>query len=480
MLSLRRKEGNKQKERKKMKVVYVVPNWKKHDTLYTTVSLNIPHSMPLEYMYIDSMLDSEIESEVIDANVLDLSYLELKERIMSANADALIFNTTVNYILWRCPPVEFEVPKKLMKICADMDILTIAIGPHSSVDAEEVYRELNVDYLIVGEPEVALSRFINSKFCDMSIRGLYGKGIDNGIADEVKVDELPIPNFFKFNIDMYDAHAWSSNTKVNLEKNNLKGTILEYSRGCVFHCPYCFRKGFRDRFRVKTISQIEKEIIAVKALGIRYIYFIDEIFNIDNSEWRELLFILKREEMYFGCQARPDIMTYEMISLMKDAGCVYIEYGVESFSEEVLGAINKSLDKQKLLRILAFSYQQFGKENVELGMINFYTKDVMEILNLKQRGRWNAKVVRPYPNSMLGDEIYKMYDIREHKWEFLTRYIWWSQIENYEVYLGISSNDDIKAEILFGTYENSKQKSYELISKYLQLTKEREGSVWKN
>lgn len=64
----------------------------------------------------------------------------------------------------------------------------------------------------------------------------------------------------------------------------------------------------------------------------------------------------------YGCQARPDIMTYEMIDLMKESGCVYIEYGVESFAPEVLKAINKSVDKQRLLRILAYSYQQFGKK----------------------------------------------------------------------------------------------------------------------
>lgn len=101
-----------------MKAIYVVPNWSKHNLKYTTVSLYIPKSIPLEAMYIKSLLKPEIVLEIIDANADDLSDDDLLKRIKDSAADVMIFNTTVNYILWRCPPVDFEVPKHLMQICA--------------------------------------------------------------------------------------------------------------------------------------------------------------------------------------------------------------------------------------------------------------------------------------------------------------------------------------------------------------------------
>lgn len=449
-----------------MKVIYVVPNWKKHNIKYTTVSLNIPNSIPLEYLYVESLLNSEIKSEIIDANMLNLDFKRTKDLIISSKADVLVFSTTINYILWRCPPVDFEVPQQLMELCRDISITTIAIGPHASVDTEEVYEKLGVDYLINGEPEIALSSFLNSGLQDQTIKGLYGKGIDNGIAEEVDIAALPIPDFNNSNLLSYQIHAWSGNTIRDLESQNIKGTILEYSRGCVFHCPYCFRNGFRDSYRKKTISQMEQEIIEVKKSGIKYIYFIDEIFNIETDEWRELLAILKREKMVFGCQARPDTMTYEMIDAMKDAGCVYIEYGVESFSEDVLHAIKKSLDKKRLLRVIAYTYQAIGKENVELGMINFYLNDIKKILNLKGTGKWYAKVLRPYPNSPIGDSLYRMYHVTNNKWDFLLRYIWWLQIENYENFLGIESDAAVKKMVLNGDFKLSQEKSYGLIEQY--------------
>lgn len=453
-----------------MKAIYVVPNWSKHNLKYTTVSLYIPKSIPLEAMYIKSLLKPEIVLEIIDANADDLSDDDLLKRIKDSAADVMIFNTTVNYILWRCPPVDFEVPKHLMQICAGVNMKTIAIGPHAAADVSEVLESLKCDYVINGEPEIALSKFLNSNMQDMKIEGLCTKEFQNGCTQEINMTDLPIPDFDAVDMTKYEIYSWSLDTIRSLEENGRKGTILEFSRGCIFHCPYCFRKKFRNTFRLKSLEQIEKEIVAVKEKGISYIYFIDEIFNVDKDIWRELLAILKREGVTYGCQARPDIMTYEMIDLMKESGCVYIEYGVESFAPEVLKAINKSVDKQRLIRILAYSYQQFGKENVELGMINFFAEDIMKVLNLNGDGKWNSKVLRPYPDTFIGDKIYELYNITEKKWEFLVRYIWWLQIENYENYYNIQHDLELKNQLLFGDYEECKIRSYEMISKYRNMS----------
>lgn len=453
-----------------MKVLYVVPNWKKHETKHTSVSLYAPKSIPLEYMYVKQLLNKDIESKIIDANSLELEWDKLHEEIKEYSPDVIIFNTTLNYILWRCPPVELEIPKKLMNLCENINATTIAIGPHAVVDPDEVYEELGVDYMIVGEPELALAQFLNSNLKDLTVKGLYGKEVNNGVANEVDMRLLPTPDFDLVDISRYEPHVWSSPTTKMMAEKNIKGTILEYSRGCIYHCPYCFRKGFREKFRVKPIEIIEKEILEVKKRGIRYIYFIDEIFNIDSDDWRKLLAILKRENMYFGCQARPDIMTYEQIDLLKESGCIYIEYGVESLSEEVLKAIKKNLNLDHVKKVIVYSYQVFGKENVEPGWINFYTKDIKTILGLKEEGKWLLKVVRPYPNSFIGDKICEMYNVTNKKWNFVLRYLWWSQIENYESYFRKNSSLDpeIKNTILFGEFNESKELSYKLIEDYVE------------
>lgn len=178
-----------------MKAIYVVPNWSKHDLKFTTVSLYIPKSIPLEAMYIKALLRPEIDFEIIDGNADDLSDEELRVRIEVSDVDVMIFNTTVNYILLRCPPVDFEIPKRLMKICDNLKIITIAIGPHSAADVDEVLNILGCNYLINGEPEVALSRFLNSFMQDKTVEGLCCREYKNGIAKEVMMRNLSIPDY---------------------------------------------------------------------------------------------------------------------------------------------------------------------------------------------------------------------------------------------------------------------------------------------
>ena len=270
-----------------------------------------------------------------------------------------------------------------MKICDNLKMITIAIGPHSAADVDEVLNILGCNYLINGEPEVALSRFLNSFMQDKTVEGLCCREYKNGIAKEVMMRNLSIPDYDSVDILNYEIHAWSDTTINELTEKGIKGT---------------------------------------------------------------------------------------MIDLMQEAGCVYIEYGVESFSEEVLKAINKSLDKQKLLRINAYSYEKFGKNNIELEMINFYTEDIINIFGFKREGKWNSKVLRPYPDTLIGDKIYEIYNVTENKWEFLVRYIWWLQIENYENYFNIQHDLKIKDLILFGDYEDAKNCSYEMITEYRKMS----------
>lgn len=94
----------------------------------------------------------------------------------------------------------------------------------------------------------------------------------------------------------------------------------------------------------------------------------------------------------------------------------------------------------------------------------------MKVLNLNGDGKWNSKVLRPYPDTFIGDKIYELYNITEKKWEFLVRYIWWLQIENYENYYNIQHDLELKNQLLFGDYEECKICSYEMISKYRNMS----------
>jgi B12-binding domain/radical SAM domain protein of rhizo-twelve system len=115
------------------------------------------------------------------------------------------------------------------------------------------------------------------------------------------------------------------------------GAEVEASRGCPYHCTFCAKIDFRDKYRRRELPLLLEEIEALAAQGVQYIYFVDEIF-LPN---RPLLEALCKFDFKFGVQTRIDLWKPEMLDLMGKAGCVSIEAGVESLTREGRDALDK-------------------------------------------------------------------------------------------------------------------------------------------
>ena len=109
------------------------------------------------------------------------------------------------------------------------------------------------------------------------------------------------------------------------------------SRGCPYHCSFCAKDNFRDDYRKRALPAVLEEIDGLSALGVEYIYFIDEIF-LPN---RELLEALVERPVLFGVQTRIDLWNAAMLDLLGRAGCVSVEAGIESLSPEGREALAK-------------------------------------------------------------------------------------------------------------------------------------------
>ena len=102
----------------------------------------------------------------------------------------------------------------------------------------------------------------------------------------------------------------------------------------------------------------------MRAQGVAYLYFIDEIF-LPN---RALLEALVGRGLQFGVQTRIDLWKPEMLELLGRAGCVSIEAGVESLTEDGRAALDKrcklSTDELTDLLVLARRHVPFVQANL--------------------------------------------------------------------------------------------------------------------
>ena len=76
------------------------------------------------------------------------------------------------------------------------------------------------------------------------------------------------------------------------------GAEMEVSRGCPYHCTFCAKENFRDRYRRRPLATILDELDGLIAASATYVYFIDEIF----LPWRELL-----EEGHIEVTGAPEL-----------------------------------------------------------------------------------------------------------------------------------------------------------------------------
>lgn len=124
-------------------------------------------------------------------------------------------------------------------------------------------------------------------------------------------------------------------------------TLLEGSRGCPFHCKFCYKGMFPTGYRQKKPEDLAMEVAKVKAeFGIRSVYFMDLEFGLDRnfliSFCRRMIAL--KTGVTWCCQTRAKDLDSTTLTLMQQAGCTLIHMGVESGSPDILKTSGKALD----------------------------------------------------------------------------------------------------------------------------------------
>jgi radical SAM superfamily enzyme YgiQ (UPF0313 family) len=116
------------------------------------------------------------------------------------------------------------------------------------------------------------------------------------------------------------------------------------SRGCPFQCTFCYR--LDEGFRLRSVQAIIDEIRYLKTnYGISYIAFSDELLMSSAERAISLseAFIRADLNIKWDCNGRLNYARQEVLRMMKRAGCVFINYGIEAMDDEVLRSMKKGL-----------------------------------------------------------------------------------------------------------------------------------------
>ena len=381
-----------------MKYALLNPPWSFDGSIY--FGCREPH-LPLEYGYAKALLEREGHDVlVIDGQLDDLSIGDIASGVEDFRPDITVITTAPSYLFWRCAPPELRVPQQLLGEIGDRTGLRVVIGPHASTTPGATLRKLASDVAVMGESEEILPRLA-------APRGQWGD-----IASIVYYDagELRVQGgTYASNMETLPALEWPAAAVQRHRHHHHRfeaapagpGAEMETSRGCPYHCTFCAKDNFRNAYRKRPLPIILQELDALRAHGIEYVYFIDEIF-LPN---KELLEALASRRIKFGVQTRIDLWNKPMLDLLGAAGCVSIEAGVESISEKG----RNLLDKKSRLSTEEISERLIHAKStvpfVQANLLDAQVDDPAAIEAWRQHliahGVWANKPVPlfPYPGS---------------------------------------------------------------------------------
>ena len=316
-----------------MRVALVNPAWSFDHSIY--FGCREAH-LPLELGYSKALLEQGGHEVLLLDGALDgLSNAEMAERVAAFAADMTVLTTAPTYLFWRCAQPELRVPKEFLAALDGRGGRTVAVGPHGSTTPAPTLSKLGVDLVVRGECEEIVAKLAEGAALDeVSSLAFYRDGdlVVTGAPHAARFTDLPALSWPVAWLQRHPHHHHRYGTEPVGP-----GAEVEASRGCPYNCSFCAKIDFRDQYRRRDTAIILEEIDGLIAAGVRYVYFIDEIF----LPRRDLLEALVERPIEFGVQTRIDLWKPEMLDLLGAAGCVSIEAGVESLTEEGRASLDK-------------------------------------------------------------------------------------------------------------------------------------------
>lgn len=227
-------------------------------------------------------------------------------------------------------------------------IMTIMGGPHCSGEPVLTLKMCNgIDALVRGEGEMAMLDIANgvpfASIGSLTYRNPDGSILSNPDRPLIEpLDTLPFPAR-----DILDMNYYTRPSRFISRNLSLRTTHVFTARGCPYNCYYCAgpltgRRVVRYHSAQRVVSEIDD---LINKYSVEAIYFAEDMFLSSSNRVKEMTSLFKErgidKKIVWMAQIRTNVAKPELLSMMKDAGCVHVEYGFESGSQRILDLMNK-------------------------------------------------------------------------------------------------------------------------------------------
>ncbi|MFC1709629.1 radical SAM protein [Candidatus Omnitrophota bacterium] len=225
----------------------------------------------------------------------------------------------------------------------DPSKITILGGPGCYWNTDQIDPERIVDVFVVGEGEKPLLEIVKRLKDNNSLSSLSGIQGTLVCRDKeylsflppdpiMNLNEIPTPDFCDFNLEDYGEGIY-------------KPLPILISRGCINRCTFCIDHKMNFPFRIRDPKKVFEEIkFYLERYGVRNFEFNDLLCNGNIKQLGEICDLIIKNNLNINWTSYAAIregMSLELCKKMKESGCRWLCYGMESASDVVLKRMKK-------------------------------------------------------------------------------------------------------------------------------------------
>lgn len=304
----------------------------------------------------------------------------------------------------------------------DRDVPVVMGGAHPSALPKQVLEDQNVDYVIIGEGEIAMSEFLDKWSREAPLNDIDGFAYRAGKKIKVKpkmffienLDSLPFPARHLLPMEEY-FNAMTSHASALMRR---RYTSMITSRGCPFNCVFCsIHTIWGHRWRARGPENVLLEIEhLVNTFRIREVHFEDDNLTLDGKRIEKICDLMMESNLDIKWATPNGVAIWtlnkNLLKKMKKSGCYKLCFGIESGDANTLKFIGKPVSLTHARKVIQWANEAgiWTHGFFVIGFPNESYKSIYKTLKFAVKSDLDFAsffIATPYPGTTLLDIVKK-------------------------------------------------------------------------
>jgi radical SAM superfamily enzyme YgiQ (UPF0313 family) len=259
---------------------------------------------------------------------------------------AVIYEDNFNYLTKMCLARMRAAALVMIRAARDLAIPVIVAGSDAT-DHPEIYLGAGATAVIAGEGEITLGEAVDVLLgsTNVELDLIDGLCLPGGGGALVRtrprevirdLEIVPRPAWDLVDVERY-RRIWR-------RRHGYFSMNVSTTRGCPYHCNWCAKPIYGQRYTARTPEAVAGEIAWLKqSYRPDHLWIADDIFGLKPGWIERFQSELARLDaaVPFKCLMRADNVTPAVAAALSQAGCRTVWIGAESGSQRILDAMEK-------------------------------------------------------------------------------------------------------------------------------------------